>query len=423
MFKAKTTLAGITLSALALPALAAVNVTTWRYDTARTGQNLSEVQLAPAAVNATSFGKLFAYGVDGYVYAQPLFISSVNIAGGTHNVVIIATEHDSVYAYDANQNLQLWKASLIDVAHGAASGATTVPSGDVGTSDIVPEIGITSTPVIDAAAGIIYVVAKSKESGIYVQRLHALDLASGNERAGSPVVIRGAVSGNGIGSVGGSVAFQPQWQLNRSGLLLYNNTIYAAFAAHGDNGPYHGWVFSFDAASLRLNAVFNTSSNGKGNGIWESGAGLAADTVNGVPRMFFSTGNFFGTGAGGADPTPPLNNSQSYSNAIVRLDLSNGGLQVSDEWTPYDEAQLSASDSDQGSGGVLILPDQSGAHLHELIQVGKNNRIEVLDRDNLGGFNTFNNVAQEISNQISGLWSTHRPIGTAMFTSGATVTA
>jgi len=406
MLGSKRILACFGVFVLAFPALGAVNVTTWRYDPARTGQNLAEAQLVPTNVNSTSFGKLFAYAVDGYVYAQPLYISSASIAGKTHNVLIIATQHDSVYAFDADQNVQLWKASLIDTAHGAPGGATTVPSGDVGTNDILWEIGITGTPVIDAAAGTVYVVAKSKESGNYVQRLHALDLGTGSERVGSPVVIQGSVPGAGIGSVAGSIAFQSQWQLNRGGLLLFNNTVYIPFAAHGDNGPYHGWIFSYDASTLRQTAVFNTSSNGKGNGVWQSGAGLAADTVNGVPRMFFATGNFFGTGTGGPEPVPPLTNAQSYSNAIVRLNLSNGGLQVEDEWTPFDEAQLSRADTDQGSGGVVILPDQAGAHLHELIQVGKNGRIEVLDRDNLGGFNTYNNIAQEINNQIGGQWST-----------------
>ena len=389
-----------------LPAFAAVNVTTWRYDPGRTGQNLNETQLVPSNVNQSSFGKLYAYSVDGYVYAQPLYVAGARIAGTIHNVVFVATEHDSVYAFDADQNMQLWKASLIDTAHGAAGGATTVTSGDVGTNDIVPEIGITGTPVIDPVSGTIYVVSKSKEAGAFVHRLHALDYTTGNEKTGSPVVIQGSVPGPGAGSSGGVIAFDRQWQMNRASLLLYSNSVYVAYGAHGDNGPYHGWVFAFDAVTLRQTAIYNTSPTGKGDGVWEAGAGLAADTVNGVPRMFFATGNFFGTGTGSADPTPPYTSTQSYSDAIVRLDLSNGGLQVSDEWTPFDEAQLSAADTDQGSGGVLILPDQPGSNVHELIQVGKNGRIEVLDRDNLGGFNTYNKIAQEISGQIGGLWST-----------------
>lgn len=386
---------------------APVNVTTWRYDNTRAGENTNETQLTPSNVNSTSFGKLFSYGTDGYAYAQPLYISALNIAGGTHNVLFVATEHDSVYAFDADQNLQLWKASLIDTAHGAAAGATTVPSADLGTNDIVPEVGITATPVIDPASNTLYVVAKSKENGGYVHRLHALNLLTGNEKAGSPVVIAAAVPGGGIGSVNGSIAFQPEWELNRTGLLLFNGHVFVAFSAHGDNGPYHGWVFSFDAATLSQTAVFNSSPNGKGNGIWHSGAALAADTVNGTPRVFFTSGNFFNTNSGGPNPIPPYTNGQNYSNAVIRVDVTNGGLRVSDEWTPFDQQQLSDADLDQTSGGVLLLPDQAGAVVHELIQVGKNGRIEVINRDDLGGFNSsYNDVVQEISGQIGGLWST-----------------
>jgi hypothetical protein len=384
------------------------NVTTWRYDTTRAGQNTNETQLTPTTVNSTQFGKLFSYPVDGYVYAQPLYVGSLNIAGVVHNVLFVATEHDSVFAFDADKNQQLWKASLLDTAHGAASGATTVPSGDLGTNDITPEVGITGTPVIDATAGTLYVVSKTKESGLYVHRLHALDLLTGNEKSGSPITVQASVPGNGTGSVNGSIAFLPQWELNRTGLLLFNGHVYVAFAAHGDNGNYHGWIFSYDATTLQQTAVFNASPNGKGNGIWHSGAAVAADTVNGVPRIFFATGNFFNTGNGDPNPTRPYTTTQNYSNAIVRMDVTNGGMAVSDEWTPFDQAQLSNADTDQTSGGILLLPDQTqGSVLHELIQVGKNGRIEVLDRDNLGGYNTTaNSIVQEITGQIGGMWST-----------------
>jgi hypothetical protein len=395
-------------AAAGMPAYsAAVDVTSWRFDATRTGQNLNETQLTPANVNSTSFGKLYSYGVDGYVYAQPLYITALTIAGGTHNVLFVATQHDSVFAFDADKNQQLWKASLIDTAHGAASGATTVPSADLGTNDIVPEVGITGTPVIDTTSGTLYVVAKSKEKGVYVHRLHALDILTGNEKFGGPVVIHGSVPGNGIGNVSGTIAFDPQWELNRTGLLLFNGHVYVAFGAHGDNGPYHGWIFSFDTSTLQQTAIFNSSPQGKGNGIWHSGAAPAAETVNGVPRMFFAVGNFFNTGAGSPNPTPPYTSTQNYSNAIVRMDLSGGEMQVADEWTPFDEVQLSDADTDQTSGGVLLLPDQGGPVVHELIQVGKNGRIEVLNRDDLGGFNTtYNAIVQEIGGKIAGLWST-----------------
>jgi hypothetical protein len=395
---------------IAIPALTSaspVNVTTWRYDNTRAGENIKETVLTPATVRSATFGKVFSYGVDGYVYAQPLYVSALSIGGKVHNVLFVATEHDSVYAFDADQNQQLWKASLLDSAHGAMSGATTVPSANLGTNDIVPEIGITGTPVIDTSTKTLYVVSQTLEKGAYVNRLHALNVLTGNEVSGSPVVINGSVPGKGTGSVNGVVAFNPEWELNRTGLLLFEGHVYVAFGAHGDNGPYHGWLFSFETSPLRQTALFNTSPNGKGNGIWHSGAAPAADSVNGVPRLFFVTGNFFSTGTGSPNPTYPYTGRQNYSNAVVRMDITNGALQVSDEWTPFNQEQLSDSDEDQTSGGILLLPDQPGRTVHELIQVGKNGRIEVLDRDDLGGFNTtYNNVAQEINGQIKGLWST-----------------
>ena len=384
-----------------------VNVTTWRYDTGRTGQNLSETSLTPSNVNAATFGKLYSYAVDGYVYAEPLYLTGVNVGGKVRNVVFVATQHDSVYAFDADSNTALWKASLLDTAHGAAAGATTVPSGDIDTGDIVPEVGITGTPVIDATNGVLYVVGKTKENGNYVQRLHALSIYTGSESANSPVVIQASVPGNGAGSLNGTLSFLSQWELQRTGLLLINGTVYIGFGAHGDNGNYHGWLLSYNASTLQQVAVFNSSPNGKGNGIWQSGEGIAADLVGGTPRIFIVTGNFFSTGNGASIPTLPYTEGQNYCNSIMRFDGTNGGLAISDDWTPFDSDNLSAADQDQTSGGALLLPDQSGAYVHELVQVGKNGRIEVLDRDNLGGFRASqNNFAQEISGQVSGLWST-----------------
>jgi len=383
------------------------SVTTWRYDIGRTGQNQSETVLTPSNVKSSSFGKLYSYVVDGYVYAQPLYLPGLVISGQAHNTVFIATQHDSVYAFDADHSQQLWKASLIDTAHGATGGATTVPSGDIASSDIVPEIGITGTPVIDPTTNTLYVAAKSKESGNYVYRLHALDVHTGNEKSGSPVVIQTQVPGNGVGSVSGEVSFIPQWELQRTGLLLMDGNVFVGFGAHGDNGPYHGWLLSYNATTLAQVAVFNSSPNGKGNGIWQSGEGLSADVVNGVPRLFIVTGNFFDTGAGPSNPTAPYTDTENYSNAIVRFDITGGGLVISDEWSPFDSDALSAADQDQTSGGALLLPDQAGANVHELVQVGKNGRIEVLDRDDLGGFSTSRNlVLQEIAGRVSGLWST-----------------
>lgn len=384
-----------------------VNVTTWRYDTSRTGQYLTETTLTPTNVNTSTFGKLYSYAVDGYVYAEPLYLTGVNIGGKVRNVVFIATQHDSVYAFDADSNTALWKASLIDAAHGAAAGATTVPSSDIDTGDIVPEVGITGTPVIDATNGILFVVGKSKESGNYVQRLHALDIYTGNEGSNSPAVIQASVPGNGAGTSSGTIAFLPQWELQRTGLLLINGTVYVGFGAHGDNGNYHGWLLGYNSTTLQQTGVFNSSPNGRGNGIWQSGEGIAADIVNGTPRIFIVTGNFFSTGPYATTPVLPYTEGQNYCNSIMRFDGTGGGLTISDDWTPFDSDNLSAGDQDQTSGGALLLPDQSGAYVHELVQVGKNGRIEVLDRDGLGGFNSAqNSYVQEIPGQVNGLWST-----------------
>ncbi len=386
--------------AFVLCAMAATNVTTWRNDLGRTGQNLTETQLTLTNVNSSTFGKLFSYPMDGQVYAQPLYMSGLNIAGGTHNVVYIATEHDSVYALDADRNQQLWRVSLVDAAHGAPSGATSVPSADIGSYDINPEYGITSTPVIDPATSTIYVSANSEENGVIVWRLHALDLATGQEKTNSPVVIQGSVAGTGTGSANGRIAFQARYELNRPGLLLLNGQVILAFGSHSDNGPYHGWLAAYDAATLQQTALYNTSPSGSENGIWMSGAAPAADTVVTGGRIFFSNGN------GTFDAQEPYTNSQSFGNAVERVDLTSNGFQMMDEWTPFDTHTLNSTDIDQGSGGVLVLPDQPGSHVHELIQVGKNGRIELLDRDNLGGYNSSsNNVVQEISYKY-GLWAT-----------------
>src|SRR6185437_4824400 len=372
-------------------------VTTWRNDIGRTGQNIQETQLTPGNVNSATFGKYFAYAVDGYVYAQPLYVSGLNIAGGIHNTVFIATEHDSVYAMDASHNQQLWHVSLLDPAHGAAAGAATPTKADIGGTSVVPEIGITSTPVIDPSTKTIFVVAKSKENGGFVERLHALDLTTGDEQPNSPVVIGGSVPGSGVGSVNGVIAFQPVLQLSRVGLLLLNGQVYVTYASFGDQGSYHGWVFSYDATTLRQTGIYNTTPVGSKGGIWEGGAGLAADTVIGGGRIFLATGN------GTFNASSPYSNNQDFGDSVVALTPSNGKLQVSDAWTRFDQNALNDADGDQGSAGVLLLPDQPGSHVHELIQVGKNARLEVLDRDNLGGYNTTaNNIVQEISGRLSG---------------------
>jgi hypothetical protein len=405
------------LVCLVLPSapLAQTPVLTQHNNSARTGAYTTETVLTPANVNQTTFGKLFSYPVDGRIYAQPLYVPNVSITGkGTHNIIFIATEHDSIYAFDADSNggansTPLWQITLLDSAHGAPSGATTVPNGDISTADIVPEIGITGTPVIDAATGTLYVIGKTKEgstsSPTYVQRLHALDISSGAEKFGGPVALSASVPGTGNGASGGVLHFDPKWQLNRAGLLLQNGVVYVAFGSHGDNGPWHGWILSYDAATLSQISEYCTTPNGLGSGVWMAGTGLAADVIDSVNkpygRMFIPTGN------GSFNATPPYTNSMNYGDDIIRLDLSGGTLTVQDSFTPFNQATLSSSDKDLASGGVLLLPDQSvGGHTHLLIQAGKEGKFYLVDRDNMGGFNSStDNVVQVIAGQSGGLWS------------------
>ncbi len=233
---------------------AQTNVTTYHNDIGRTGQNLNETILNTSNVNATQFGKLFSQPVDGQVYAQPLYLSGITVNGATHNVIFVATENDSVYAFDADSNggangSPLWKDSLLSTAFGAAAGATTVPSSLVST-DINPQVGITGTPVIDPATGTLYVVSKTYEGSTAVQRLHALDVTTGAEKFGGPRVLTASVPGTGNGSVNGTLTFDPLWENQRPGLLLLNGIVWIGFAAHGDNGPWHGWILGYKASTL-----------------------------------------------------------------------------------------------------------------------------------------------------------------------------
>ena len=387
-------------------AQAQVNVLMHHYDLARHGANLSEGGLTPANVNATNFGKIFSHDVDGYVYAQPLVLTLVNIPGkGVHDVVFVATEHDSLYAFDANSasgdNAQpLWQVSFLN----AAAGITTVPTGDVGSGDIVPEIGITSTPTIDATTGTIYVEVKTKEPGTkYVHRLHALDVTTGAERPGSPIVITASVKGTGDGNNGaGSVPFNPLRQMNRPGLTLFqppgqtNQVVYIAFASHGDNGPYHGWVLGYDAVTLKQVQVYNTTPNGGLGGIWMGGLGPAVDAAG---NLYVITGN--GTFASA---------SQSFGDSFIKLATGGTNLALSDYFTPFNQNALNAADADLGSGGVVVLPDEVGsaAHPHLCIGAGKEGKIYLLDRDNLGHFqaNSDSQIVQSLPGVIAGTWGT-----------------
>jgi hypothetical protein len=391
---------------------------TWRYDITHQGQNTQETALTPANVNVNSFGKLFSMGVDSTVYAQPLYMPGLKMSDGQlHNVIFVATENDSIYAFDADSNggsdaNPIWKITLLDAAHGAGAGATAVPADPQGIApqgDIGPTIGITGTPVINPATNTMYVVGNTLESGTYFSRLHAINILTGAEQSSptvqkSPVVISATVTGTGEGSSGGQLAFDPLIENQRPALDYYNGYVYIGYAAHGDIGPFHGWLFAYNATTMAQSAALCLSPNDYGSGVWGAGAGLPIDDDATGGRMFVSTGN------GTHTTVPPFNADTEYGESIVTFNLANGGLTPTDEFTSYNYQTLNDSDLDQGAGGVLMVPDQSGANPHILVEAGKEGRILVLNRDNLGGFNSGGssntNALQDITGEIGGMWAT-----------------
>jgi hypothetical protein len=381
-------------------ATAQISIVTQHYDIARTGANTSETILTPANVNSQQFGKLFSHSVDGYVYAQPLYLPGVTMGAGTpqagtkHNVVFIATENDSVYAFDADTNspaanaTPLWHITLLDAAHGAAPGARVMFSTDIHTTDIVPTIGITGTPVIDPSTGTLYVVGKTKENNVYVQRLHALNITNGAEKFGGPVKLAASVPGNGTASVSGTLHFDPYWENQRAGLLLLHGIVYIGFGAHEDMGPWHGWILAYNATTLRQTGAWCSTRNGYRGGIWGAGSGLAADVPDpaGHPfgRIFTATGN------GKFDAAPNYIDTMDYGDSVIKLDLANGVPTMADDFTPLNQSTLDTSDQDQGSGGTLLVPNSASGGQHLIVQVGKTGRVYILNQENLGGYHPSN---------------------------------
>jgi hypothetical protein len=358
---------------------------TYHNDNLRTGQNLNETVLTPTNVNSTQFGKLFSYSLDGIAFASPLYVSNVNIPNkGFHNVVYVVTENDSVYAFDADGRsaAPVWQVSFLK------SGVTTVPCADVGEcGDIPNQIGITSTPVIDQSTGTLYVVAKTKEGKQYVQRLHALDITTGAEKFGGPVIIQGSVPGSGDGGSGGFVPFDPLRENQRPGLLLNSGVIYLAFGSHGDNNPWHGWVLGYNATTLKQVLVYNVTPNAFGGGIWQGGGALAADASG---NIYFATSNgTFDADRGGVD----------FGDTIEKL--APNGI-VADYFTPHDQANMDAGNLDLGAGGPVMLVDQAtGPNPHLLITAGKTGTIYVINRDNMGHFNP--NSDSQIVQSLTGV--------------------
>lgn len=358
-----------------------VAVTTWRNDLARSGQNLNETTLTPSNVNATKFGKKFTYAVDGYVFAQPLVVPGVSIGGGTHNVVFVATQHDSVYAFDADggRTSAYWKKSFID----SANGITTVPGSDVNVSN---EWGVTATPVIDRASNTIYLLSRTKntKNDTYSQKLHALDLSTGAEKFGGPVEIQACVSGSGAGAINGQVCFNSLRENSRVALTLLNGVVYLAWASLDDTTPYHGWVLGYSANSLQRVALFNATPNGSDGGIWMGGGGMSSDGSN----LFAITGN--GTFNAGND---------NYGDTYLKIATSGGTLVLSDYFTPYDQANLSSHDLDLGSTAPLLLTNSTSTHTKELLGAGKNGHAYLVDANDMGKYQSGSNsqIVQELT--------------------------
>ncbi len=366
----------------------------YRNDNFRTGQNLAESILTPANVTPSQFGLQFTDAIDAAAYAQPLYVPNVTIPSlGTHNVVYVATENDSVYAFDADTpGPALWHTSFIN----PAKGITTVPATDLGCGDLVPIIGITATPVIDPIAGTIYVISKVKTGpGSYRQQLHALDITTGLERANSPKTIAASVPGTGSESVKGMISFDPLLQQDRPALTLANGVVYLTFASHCDIGTYHGWILGYDQTSLAQVVVYNTTPNGREGGIWEAGCGPGVDTNGDLIAI---------TGNGTFDTIPPVVN---YGDSFLRLTPGAGTLSVTSFFTPLNELMLDDDDLDMGSGGNLLLPDQPGPNPHLMVGAGKVGTLYLVNRDSMGGFNASNDqMVQELVNAVGGMFST-----------------
>ncbi len=363
-------------------------VTTYHNDNGRTGQYLTEPLLTPATVAPGQFGKRFSYPVDGALYAQPLYLPRIVINGALHDVVFVATAHDSVYAFDADlpgtDSAPLWQVSFLD----ATQNVTSVPEADVNCPVIAPELGIIGTPVIDPVAGTIYVIAETKEAGpSYVFRLHALNVATGAEQPGSPVVID-------------ATDFVPLSYKQRGALLLANGLVYSEWSSHCDHGDYHGFIMSHDATTLNPVAVYNVTPGANGGSFWNAGGGPAAD-ASGNPFVVSANGNFD-------------SNSGIYGDSVIRLDPQK--LTVSDSFTPYDQLILAENDLDLGSSDAVLLPDSAGsaAHPHTVAVAGKEGRLYLLDRDHLGG----TQISSDVDALASDLVLQHATFGSAAWFNG-----
>jgi hypothetical protein len=384
-----------------------------RYGNGRGGLNSQETILTPTNVNVATFGKVFSYPIDGGVHAQPLYVANVYIPNplngtpGYYNVVYVATEHDSVFAFDADGNVAgpLWVTSFINPPT-----VVTIPGGCFHAA--ISEIGTMATPVINPATKAIYVEARTLENptsqcvGKYVHKLHALDITTGQEKFGGPVTVQGSVPGTGAGSVNGVLYFNPKTQNVRPGLLLSKTsqdtdyTVFFGSASLEDIPPFHGWVLGYDSRTLAKKYIFCTTPNGNDGGIWQMGGGLAAD---GYGNIFVQTGN------------GSFDNKINFGESVLKLTPSNGVLALVDYFTPDHYILLNRHDWDVSSGGLLLLPLQAGG-AQLMVGGGKEGTIYVMNRNHLGGYNPAGDqIVQEIvgairssvvGGSVFGIWGT-----------------
>jgi len=383
------------------PVLSSVDVVTYHYDNLRTGQNVNESTLTTANVNSSKFGKLGSFSVDGKVDAQPLYLSNIPISGkGTKNVLYVVTEHDSIYAFDADSvnstSTILWKVSVLE------SGESS--SDDRGCGQVTPEIGITSTPVIDRSRNAIYLVSVSKDgNGNYFHRIHALNLTNGSELFGGPTTISATYPGSGANSSNGNVVFDPAAYNERAGLLEIGGTIYTSWGSHCDAGSYTSWVMAYSADTLHQTSVLNLVPNGNEGGIWMAGTAPAADPSGNI-YLIVGNGDFDTSLNGSGFPA-----NGNCGNCYVKIS-SSAPLQLLDYFTPQNTVSESGADTDFGSGGPLLLPDLQdgqGNTRHLAVGSGKDANIYVVDRDNMGKFNSGSDtIYQQLNGQLGGgMWA------------------
>src|SRR3954451_696773 len=360
-------LTAVAFGSVPAPAQAQVDVLENRYDPARVGANLKETTLTPGNVNVSGFGKLYSYPVDGAVYAQPLYVSGLTIQGAVRNVLYVATMNDKVYAFDADREspTPLWMTDFT-----APPTVTAVPMTDIvnPSLNIYGNVGIESTPVIDRGSGTLYLVARTKENGQYVQRIHALDITTGRDVSGSPATITGSLPGSAPDSTAGPsgrvITFNPKMHQQRAALALTNGVVLVAWAGHQDKTPYHGWIMGFDAKTLARVGLFAVDADFYAGGIWQGGR---APTIDAAGNAYFATGNGIWDG------------SRNFGDSLLKFSVSPLGMSLVDYFTPPNESTLNVNDKDLSGSGFTLLPDT-----HLLLGGGKEGVLYLLDADNLG---------------------------------------